>query len=102
MSVQREAPELSGPAGNIQAVMEWGVDQPTFIALVCHPHPLFGGSMDNKVVTSLCRAARDAGGVALRFNFRGVGASQGAHGGGFTETEDLLAVVSWLRRPAAR
>ncbi len=98
MSVQRQTPELSGPAGKIQAVMEWAVDQPTFIALVCHPHPLFGGTMDNKVVTSLCRAARDAGGVALRFNFRGVGTSQGAHGGGFTETEDLLAVVSWLRQ----
>jgi uncharacterized protein len=98
MTVQRQALGLSGPAGNIEAVMEYATETPAFIAVVCHPHPLFGGTMDNKVVTSLCRTVRDAEGVALRFNFRGVGATQGAHGGGFTETEDLLAVVSWLRQ----
>jgi uncharacterized protein len=98
MAASREAPVLTGPAGDIEAVLEWQAEAPSFVAVVCHPHPLFGGTMDNKVVTSLCRTVRDAGGVALRFNFRGVGRSQGAHGAGFTETEDLLAVVSWLRQ----
>lgn len=97
MTVQRQALGLSGPAGNIEAVMEYATDTPAFIAVVCHPHPLFGGTMDNKVVTSLCRTVRDAGGVALRFNFRGVGASQGSHGAGVLETGDLLSVISWLR-----
>jgi hypothetical protein len=98
MAVQREPLNLSGPAGNIEALMEYNDGDPRFIAVVCHPHPLFGGSMDNKVVTSLFRAARDAGGVALRFNFRGVGESQGVHGEGLTESEDLLAVISWLKK----
>ena len=98
MAAQREQLSLTGPAGVIEAVMEYAGDQPTFIGVVCHPHPLFGGTMDNKVVTSLCRAVRDAGGVALRFNFRGVGKSQGVHGAGFTESEDLLAVIAWLRQ----
>jgi uncharacterized protein len=96
MTLQREALTLPGPAGAIEAVMEYVGEAPRFCALVCHPHPLFGGTMENKVVTTLCRTARDAGGVALRFNFRGAGRSQGAHGGGVAETEDLLAVIHWL------
>lgn len=98
MAVQREQLSLSGPAGNIEALMEYEEGRPHFIALVCHPHPLFGGTMENKVVTSLFRAARDAGGVALRFNFRGVGESQGVHGEGLTESEDLLALISWSKQ----
>ncbi|MDF1630740.1 MAG: alpha/beta hydrolase [Alcanivoracaceae bacterium] len=98
MAAQREHLSLSGPAGVIEAVMEYSSEQPRFIGVVCHPHPLFGGAMENKVVTSLCRAVRDAGGVALRFNFRGVGKSQGVHGAGFTESEDLLAVIGWLKQ----
>ena len=66
MAAQRERLSLTGPAGVIEAVMEYAGDQPTFIGVVCHPHPLFGGTMENKVVTSLCRAVRDAGGVASR------------------------------------
>ena len=62
---------LSGPAGNLEAVVEQGSDTPSFVAIVCHPHPLFGGTMDNKVVTSLSRLARDQGAVVVRFNFRG-------------------------------
>lgn len=96
MAVQREKLMISGAAGAIEAVMEFTAETPEFIGLVCHPHPLYGGTMDNKVVTSLCREVRDAGGVALRFNFRGVGGSEGSHGGGLTETEDLLAVHAWL------
>lgn len=98
MKAERENLQLAGAAGNIEAVLESAVPAPAFVAVICHPHPLFGGTMDNKVVTTLARAVTRAGGAALRFNFRGVGASQGAHGAGFTEAEDLLAVVSWLRR----
>lgn len=96
MAAQRE--QLAGPAGRLEAVIEQGSDAPDFIAIVCHPHPLFGGTMDNKVVTTLTRLVRDKGGVVVRFNFRGVGESQGAYSDGIGETEDLLAVHSWLRQ----
>jgi uncharacterized protein len=64
-------------------------------AVVCHPHPLYGGTMENKVVTTMARALRDANMPTLRFNFRGVGASAGAFDQGLGETEDADAVASW-------
>ncbi|MCL1861118.1 MAG: alpha/beta hydrolase [Proteobacteria bacterium] len=67
------------------------------IALVCHPHPLFGGTNTNKVITTLARAFRELGYAALRPNFRGVGKSEGAHDHGEGETEDMLAVLDWAR-----
>jgi len=67
------------------------------IALVCHPHPLFGGTNTNKVVTTLARAFRELGYAALRPNFRGVGNSEGEHDHGKGETEDMLAVLDWAR-----
>ena len=66
-------------------------------AVVSHPHPLYGGSMDNNVVSTACAAAQDAGLATLRFNFRGVGRSTGDHGGGDAEVEDLLAAMALLR-----
>lgn len=95
---------LEGPEGRLQAVLEGDTQPPTLLAIVCHPHPLFGGNMDNKVVSTLCRAVSEAGGVALRFNFRGVGDSQGAYSDGIGETEDLLAVHHWLtgRHPGVK
>lgn len=69
-------------------------DSPVAIAVVAHPHPLFGGTMDNKVVTTLERAFRDRGAATFRFNFRGVGATEGAHDEGRGETADLLDVVA--------
>ena len=94
--MQRESVSIDGPVGTIEARLEAPDETPRFRAIVCHPHPLFGGTMDNKVVSTITRACREAGGVALRFNFRGVGASQGVHAGGSGETEDLLAVERWL------
>ncbi len=91
-----EKVSLNGPAGTLEAVLEASGEAPSFMAIVCHPHPLFGGTMNNKVVTTLCRACRDASGAVLRFNFRGVGASQGAYSDGIGECEDLLAAESWL------
>ena len=67
---------------------------PAAIAVVAHPHPLFGGTMDNKVVTTLERAFRDRGAATFRFNFRGVGATEGTHDEGRGETADLLDVVA--------
>jgi len=66
-------------------------------ALIAHPHPLYGGDMDNPVVVALARAFREAGYSVLRFNFRGVGRSEGAHGGGGPERDDLAAAREWLR-----
>jgi hypothetical protein len=67
------------------------------LALIAHPHPLFGGTMDNKVVTTLERSLRELGLATLRFNFRGVGRSDGSHDDGRGETEDLVALAGWLR-----
>lgn len=72
--------------------------EPKAIAVVGHPHPLFGGTMDNKVVTTVARAFADAGAAVFRFNFRGVGASEGAHDEGRGETEDFIRVIDHARQ----
>ena len=68
------------------------------IAIVAHPHPLFGGAMDNKVVTTVAKAFTDAGAATFRFNFRGVGASEGKHDEGRGETDDFLEVAAHAAR----
>ncbi|MGH8128674.1 MAG: alpha/beta hydrolase, partial [Gammaproteobacteria bacterium] len=70
---------------------------PCAVAVVCHPHPQFGGTLDNKVAFTLARAATDGGAAALRFNFRGVGKSAGGFDGGAGEVADLKAAESWLQ-----
>src|SRR6185503_13420770 len=70
------------------------------IAVIAHPHPLFGGTMDNKVITTLARAFSDTGHTVFRFNFRGVGATEGAHDEGRGETDDMLAVIEHARSAA--
>lgn len=96
MDTVQERINIDGPVGRLQGRLEYN-SSPAFIGVVCHPHPLFGGTMDNKVVTTLCRAVRDGGGAALRFNFRGVGESQGVYGEGLGEAEDLLAAIHWMQ-----
>jgi uncharacterized protein len=94
-----ESLELAGPAGRLEALLEEPDDRPPHTAAVlCHPHPLFGGTMHNKVVFRLARALRRTGMVVLRFNFRGVGLSQGEHGHLEGEIEDARAALEWLRR----
>jgi alpha/beta superfamily hydrolase len=88
---------LDGPAGRIEVASALP-EAPRAIAVIAHPHPLFGGTMDNKVITTLARAYTDAGMAALRFNFRGVGATEGTHDEGRGETEDMLAVIEYARR----
>lgn len=87
-----EARQISGPAGALEAVVRQP-DAPRAVAVICHPHPLYGGSMQNKVVTTLDRSLHELGLVTWRFNFRGVGASAGEHDHGRGEQQDLAAVV---------
>lgn len=84
---------IKGPAGAIETVIEEPVGEPRGLALVAHPHPLRGGSLDNKVAWTLARAALASGLIAVRPNFRGVGESEGEFDHGVGETEDLLAVA---------
>lgn len=93
---------VSGPAGQLEAALSRGnSDAPLtsrhLLVIVCHPHPLQGGTMDNKVVTTLQRTYRDLGVHVLRFNFRGVGASEGAFDNTVGELDDLLAVIAWAK-----
>jgi alpha/beta superfamily hydrolase len=94
-----ESHTLAGPAGDLEALLEEPEDrEPVYAALVCHPHPLYGGTMHNKVVYRLARGLRRTGAVVLRFNFRGVGRSAGEHGNLEGEIEDARAALSWLRQ----
>jgi hypothetical protein len=96
MALSEERARIEGAAGAIE-VASAAPQAPRGIGVIAHPHPLFGGTMDNKVVTTLARAFTDAGIATLRFNFRGVGASGGAHDEGRGETEDMLRVVEHAR-----
>lgn len=98
-SPPREALTLDGPAGCIEVLLDTpaGALAPA-VAVVCHPHPQHQGTMLNKVVHTLSRAFNDLQMPAVRFNFRGVGASEGAYADGVGETEDVLAVSAWAQR----
>lgn len=88
---------VSGPIGQIEVVLSVPSAEAAGFAIVCHPHPLMGGTMDNKVVTTLARVCRDAGLVAIRFNFRGVAASAGSFDQGIGEQSDVLALARWAQ-----
>lgn len=96
MNAQTERFQIDGPAGVIQALRDAPAAAGTVrgVAVIAHPHPLFGGTMDNKVVQTLARAFVQCGWVAVRFNFRGVGASQGSYDEGRGEVNDMLAMVA--------
>ncbi len=98
MARRIESHWIAGPAGRLEALLEEPEDGALRLAVVvCHPHPLYGGTMRNKVVHRIARGLRLAGAVALRFNFRGVGASAGSHGHLEGEIEDARAALAWLR-----
>jgi uncharacterized protein len=89
---------LPGPAGRLEAILEEPEGAPPrMCAVVCHPHPLYGGTLHNKVVYRMARGLRRAGIAVLRFNFRGVGASAGEHRHLTGEIEDARAALGWLR-----
>ena len=87
---------LDGPSGRLEALLNSGADNATHAALVCHPHPLFGGTLHNKVVFHTMKALNSFGFPVLRFNFRGTGLSQGEHDHGNGEVEDVRTALDWL------
>jgi uncharacterized protein len=92
--------EIAGPAGRIEARLEDPVADGqghAVVGVLCHPHPLHGGTMQNKVVHTAARAMQEAGAATVRFNFRGVGRSEGDYDDGRGELDDALAVVAWAR-----
>ena len=105
MNVQTERRLIDGPVGPIECAIDRpnlqdsNREQPRGVAVVAHPHPLFGGTLDNKVAQTLARALVILGYETVRFNFRGVGATAGTHDEGRGESDDLLAVVAAMRRP---
>jgi hypothetical protein len=87
---------LDGPAGRLEALLNAGAPDATHAALVCHPHPLFGGTLHNKVVFHTMKALNSFGFPVLRFNFRGTGLSEGEHDYGKGEVEDVQTAIDWL------
>jgi alpha/beta superfamily hydrolase len=88
---------LAGPAGRLEALLWTSSNaEPPFVAVVCHPHPLYGGTMHNKVVYQVAKALHSRGATVLRFNFRGVGHSGGAHDNGRGEQDDVGAAIDYL------
>jgi alpha/beta superfamily hydrolase len=95
-----DALSIAGPAGDLEAVSTCpseGEQAMRAIGVICHPHPLYGGTMHNKVVHYIARTFNELQIGSLRFNFRGVGASAGTYDEGHGETDDLLAVLDWVR-----
>lgn len=91
-----ERAALAGPAGNLEALVDIpaGADG-SRVAVICHPHPVYGGTMTNKVVHMLAKAFNELAVPAVRFNFRGIGASAGSYDDGAGETDDAVAVMDW-------
>ena len=87
---------LDGPAGRLETLLNQGTESATHAALVCHPHPLYGGTLHNKVVFHTMKALNSFGYPVLRFNFRGTGLSEGEHDSGFGEVDDVRAALDWL------
>ena len=89
---------LPGPAGRLEALLNAGSPAATHAAVVCHPHPLFGGTLHNKVVFHAMKALNSFGFPVLRFNFRGTGLSEGEHANGTGEVEDVRTALDWIER----
>jgi alpha/beta superfamily hydrolase len=98
----RNLDDLHGSGGRLEALLNTGTDDAPFAALVTHPHPLFGGTMHNKVVYHAMKAFSHFGLPVLRFNFRGAGLSEGTHAHGVGEIEDVRAAVDYLARAYAK
>ncbi|MFZ0629835.1 MAG: alpha/beta family hydrolase [Acidobacteriaceae bacterium] len=97
-AVLRTVDDLRGPAGRLEALLNSGLPTAPFAALVCHPHPLGGGTLHNKVVYHTMKALQGLGLPVLRFNFRGTGLSEGVHDEGRGEEDDVRSALDWLER----
>lgn len=93
---------LEGPEGRLEALLNLGSDQATHAAVVCHPHPVYGGTLHNKVVFHAMKALNSFGFPVLRFNFRGAGLSEGEHAHGEGEVEDVKTALDWMDREFQR
>jgi len=89
---------LDGPAGRLEALLNLGADNASHAALVCHPYPVYGGTLHNKVVFHTMKALNSFGFPVLRFNFRGAGLSEGEHAHGEGELDDVRIALDWLER----
>ena len=95
---KRESILLDGPVGKLEVVINRPDSTPRGIALIAHPHPLYGGTLDNKVAQTLASTFSELDCIALRMNFRGVGASEGKHDEGRGETDDFLFLADYAKR----
>ena len=100
MNSQTQRLAVAGPAGALECAVDQPAATPRGVVVICHPHPQHGGTMDNKVAQTLARAFLQLGYRTVRFNFRGVGASQGVWDEGRGEIDDALAVIAAQRDPA--
>jgi alpha/beta superfamily hydrolase len=89
---------LNGPGGKLEAVLNIGAEHARYAALVCHPHPVYGGTLHNKVVFHTMKALHSFSFPVLRFNFRGAGLSEGTHDSGRGEVDDVRVALDWLDR----
>jgi alpha/beta superfamily hydrolase len=89
---------LEGPAGRLESLLNAGAPDATHAAVVCHPHPVYGGTLHNKVVFHTMKALQHFGFPVLRFNFRGTGLSEGEHAHGVGELEDVRTALDWMER----
>ena len=89
---------IQGPVGRLESLISIPTQLKNLVVVICHPHPLFGGTMHNKVVYTMARAFKELGLITVRFNFRGVGESEGSYAEGIGETEDLQAILHWLKQ----
>lgn len=98
LSTNEKIITIPGPSGLLEAVQSTPVATPIkTVGIVCHPHPLHGGTMNNKVVHTIVKSFHDLGMTTIRFNYRGVGNSAGSYGNSAGETEDVLAVMQWVQ-----
>jgi alpha/beta superfamily hydrolase len=99
LSADEKIIAITGPAGQLEAVLTTPIVTPIkYIGIVCHPHPLHGGTMNNKVVHTVVKTFRDLGLNTIRFNYRGVGNSAGSFDNGVGETADVLAVIEYAKQ----
>lgn len=103
MNMHETRQMIMGPVGDIELLITVPDDKiAEATVIICHPHPLFGGTMNNKVVTTMAKTFHEMGLHTVRFNFRGVGKTAGVHDAGNGETQDLLALIQWVKNQRAQ